>query len=248
MHRCRTPESAGRTTRDWELSARRSSCRGSASATPAAARRAHREGAPGAQPQPSRSRPGRYAGAGEAATRRNDADKTRAASRRAVHELPHLRQRTCPEFVGSTEEREPAALEQPDVGAEQQRFAGVVRHKDQGFAEPGHKGAKLPLQLEARHWIERAKGLIEEEERWIVGEGARHTDALSLTTGELMRVSRAERHRIESDEREQLTNALLGAGGRPARQAGQQGGVRRRRGLRERAEPTAQRTDGPRGT
>ena len=108
-----------------------------------------------------------------------------------------------------------------------------MRHKDQGFAEPGHKGAKLPLQLEARHWIERAKGLIEQEERWIVGEGARHTDALSLTTGELMRVSRTERHRIESDEREQLTNALLGAGARPALQTGHQADVLRHREMRE---------------
>jgi hypothetical protein len=97
-----------------------------------------------------------------------------------------------------------------------------VRDKNGRLPESVCEGAELPLQLEARDWIERAERLVEQEERRVERERPGHTDPLALTAGQLMRVAGSEHIRLEADELEQLAHALCDAGDGPPLESRQQ--------------------------
>ena len=74
---------------------------------------------------------------------------------------------------------------------------------------PPHEVAELPLQLGARNGIERAERLVEEKERRIGREGARHADPLALAARELMGPPLCERRRLQADEPQELVDARV---------------------------------------
>src|SRR3989442_11542743 len=69
------------------------------------------------------------------------------------------------ELVRSAEKREPALQHEPDVGAEQQPFAHIVRHEDHALAEPPLERFELALQLDTRDRIECPERLVQEQQR-----------------------------------------------------------------------------------
>lgn len=115
--------------------------------------------------------------------------------------------RELQEILRSFQGDDASALEQDDAGGEEQGLAQIVGDKDDGFAEtPGERG-KLALQLGAGDGVQRAKGLIHEQDGRVRGEGARHTDALTLATRKLAGIAGGEILAGETDELQQLGDA-----------------------------------------
>src|SRR5213595_2787801 len=85
------------------------------------------------------------------------------------HEGFAFRMIAPPELVGRAEKREPALQHEPDAGAEQQPLTHVVRHKDHALAEPPLERRELALQLHPGNRVERAEGLVQEQERRVGG-------------------------------------------------------------------------------
>ena len=73
-----------------------------------------------------------------------------------------------------------AGFEQDNAGGEEQGFAEIVGNEDNGFAEAAGEGAKFALEFGACDGIERAEGLVHDEDGRIGGESAGDTDALAL--------------------------------------------------------------------
>src|SRR5205807_4083121 len=78
------------------------------------------------------------------------------------------------------------------------------------FSEPLLQRNKLLLKFSASDGIERAEGFIHQQNLRIGGERASDSNALSLSAGELVRITIAEA-RIQSDKLQQLGHARLHA-------------------------------------
>jgi len=118
-----------------------------------------------------------------------------------------------------------AGFEQDDAGSEKQRFAEIVGDEDNGFAEAVGEGAEFTLELGAGDRVERAEGLVHEQNGRIGGEGARDTDALALAAGEFAGPTMREFARIEADKLEHFLDPSGGAGGVPVFQSGDEGDI-----------------------
>ena len=93
--------------------------------------------------------------------------------------------------------------------------------------------AEFPLQLEAGDGVQRAEGLIEEQQGRVDGEGARHADPLALAARQFVRKPRRKCVRVEAHQHEQLAHASLDAILRPLLEPRQQPHVRRNRKMRK---------------
>src|SRR2546425_9723488 len=69
-----------------------------------------------------------------------------------------------PELVRRPEKCKTALQHEPDVGAEQQALADVVRHEDHALPEPPFERCELALQFHPGDRIERAERLVQEQE------------------------------------------------------------------------------------
>src|SRR5258706_1024837 len=110
-----------------------------------------------------------------------------------------------------------------------------MSYEDRGLGKISAHGDELALQLQTRHWIERAEGLIEQEHRWIGRERARHADTLLLAAGELSRITRGELGRRKAHALQQFVYAGRGALWRPAFEARNQAHIFGDREMREQA-------------
>jgi len=87
-----------------------------------------------------------------------------------------------------------------------------VGDEDDGLGEAAREGAEFALKLGAGDRIERAEGLVHQENGRVGGEGASDADALALTAGKLVRPSRGELGGIEPTRvRSSLTRELVRA-------------------------------------
>ncbi len=91
--------------------------------------------------------------------------------------------------------------------AEDDRLVHVVGHKHDGGAEAVLYGEQILLRLGADDRVERAEGLVHQEDVRLGGERASDADALLLAARELVRHPVAERGGIEREEIEQLVDA-----------------------------------------
>src|SRR5258708_40111445 len=85
-----------------------------------------------------------------------------------------------------------SAFEKYDAGGEEQRFAKIVGDEDDGLAEAAREGAEFALKLGAGDGVERAEGLVHQENGRVGGEGASDADAVAPTAGKLVRPPRGE--------------------------------------------------------
>src|SRR5712691_2430725 len=76
---------------------------------------------------------------------------------------------------------EPAVLEDADAVCERERFAHVVCDDDDGLPQALLDLSELGVQLGAREGIERAEGLVHQQDRWIGRDRAGDADPLALS-------------------------------------------------------------------
>jgi len=115
-----------------------------------------------------------------------------------------------------------AGLEKNDARGEQQSFAKVVGDEDDGLAEATNEFAELALEFGAGDRIERAEGLVHQQNEWIGSEGPGHANTLTLASGKLVRAAGGEFVRIETDEDEEFFDSLGNASRLPFFQFGNQ--------------------------
>ena len=120
-----------------------------------------------------------------------------------------------------------AGFEQDDAGGEEKSFAEIVSDEHDGFAEASGEGAEFALKFGASNGIERAKGLVHQENRRIGGEGAGDSDALTLTAGEFARAAMGEFAWVKPDKLEHFINASGDAGRLPLFQSGNESDILR---------------------
>ena len=97
--------------------------------------------------------------------------------------------------------------------------------EDDCFAEAASEGAELTLKLSAGNGIERAKGLVHQQDGRIRSESAGHPDALALAAREFSWAATGEFGRVEADELEHLFDAGSHARRIPIFEAGNEGNV-----------------------
>jgi len=108
-----------------------------------------------------------------------------------------------------------AVFEKDDARGEEQRFAKIVGDEDDGLAETARESAEFALKLCASDGIERAEGLVHQENGRIGGEGAGDADALALAAREFVRAARGEFGVVEADESKEFVDASSSAGSIP---------------------------------
>ena len=97
--------------------------------------------------------------------------------------------------------------------------------EDDGLSEAASEGAELALKLGARNGIERAKGLVHQENWRIRGESAGHPDTLALAAREFSWTAMSEFGRVEADELEHFFDSGGHARCIPIFEAGNEGNV-----------------------
>ena len=118
-----------------------------------------------------------------------------------------------------------ASFEQDDARSEKQRFAEVVGDEDDGLAQAAGEIAEFTLELGAGDRVERAEGLVHQQNGRIGRKGAGNADALTLAAGEFARAAMGEFTGIETDKLEHFLDAGGGAGGVPVFQSGDEGDI-----------------------
>jgi len=76
------------------------------------------------------------------------------------------------EISASAQKHHSPIVKHPDAGAEQQRFPDIMSDKESGLAETIAQVEKLLLQFHASDRVERAKGLVQQQQRRIRSERA----------------------------------------------------------------------------
>src|SRR5919108_5284672 len=102
---------------------------------------------------------------------------------------------------------DPATVEDGQAVAHRQRFVLVVRDVDERDPEILLKALEEELHLLAELQVERAEGLVQEQDLWAVHERPRERDPLALATRELARLAFAQAG--EAHPLEHLLDALL---------------------------------------
>jgi hypothetical protein len=128
-------------------------------------------------------------------------------------------------FLGRSVGDDAAGFEQDNTRGEEQGFAQIVGDKDNGFAEAAGEGAEFALELGASDGIERAEGLIHEQDGRIGGEGTSDADTLTLAAGKFARMTMREFAGIEADKMQHFINAGGDARGIPLFQNGNESDV-----------------------
>ena len=127
----------------------------------------------------------------------------------------------------------PALAHDCDTVSEAKRLVNIVRHQHDRGAEAALDIAQIILGLGADDGIERAKGLVHEQDCRFSGKGACDADALLLPARELMWKFCGIGARIELKNIEQLTDAALDARAVPSEEARHGGDVLGDRAVRK---------------
>ena len=109
-----------------------------------------------------------------------------------------------------------AGFEEDDALGQVEGFVEIVGDQQDGFADAGEQVAQHGLHLGAGEGIERAEGLVHQQDAGIGGEGAGEADALALAAGELPGIAGAELGEVEPGEGEDFGGALFLLAARPA--------------------------------
>src|SRR5262249_47569243 len=96
---------------------------------------------------------------------------------------------------------------QRDRVAEERGLADVVSDEEHRLAELAEEAAELPFEIRAHDRVERAQGLVQEEDWWIEHQRAHEPDALALATAQLRGVA-TEARVIEADHARELGHAF----------------------------------------
>ena len=112
---------------------------------------------------------------------------------------PHFFLVGLEELGASTQKHQSTIVKHPDASAEQQRFPNIMGDEQSRLAEFVAQVEELLLQFHTGHRIERAKGLVQQQQRRIRCKRAGDTHPLALTAGQFTGIARGELHRREPD-------------------------------------------------
>ena len=119
-----------------------------------------------------------------------------------IHIRLHRIIRRLQEFAAAVDPAQPAFFHQSDAAAQQQGFADVVGHEDDGLPQFLLELLEFHLDLGPGDGIERAEGLVHEKDGRLGRQGARQPHPLPLSTGELMRIARGKFLCRQSNQRQ----------------------------------------------
>ena len=71
-----------------------------------------------------------------------------------------------------TQKDQPPVVKNPDAGAKQQGFPDIMGDEQRRLVEPISQVEELLLQFHTGHWIKRAKGFVQQQQRRICCECA----------------------------------------------------------------------------
>jgi len=129
------------------------------------------------------------------------------------------------ELLWSGTGNDAAGFEQDDARSEEQGLAQIVGDEDDSLAQAMGEGAEFALELGAGDRVERAEGLVHQQNGRIGRKGAGNADALTLAAGEFAGAAMGEFTGIETDKLEHFLDAGGGAGGVPVFQSGDEGDI-----------------------
>ena len=92
-----------------------------------------------------------------------------------------------PQLLRSALLRDPSVLEHHDPVGERHRLDGVVRDHDPHAGEPAQDRPDQRTELRAGADVERGGRLVQQQQAWLVDQGARERDPLSLAAREIGR-------------------------------------------------------------
>src|SRR5438270_3075440 len=98
-------------------------------------------------------------------------------------------------------------LHQADAISDHHRLVDVMRHEHDSLAQRALDADELVLQALARDAVDSAEGLVHQEDGRVRAESARETDALTLASGKLMRITLAVLAWREAHQLQQLVDA-----------------------------------------
>ena len=137
------------------------------------------------------------------------------------------------EFVGREDAHQLSRFQKRDARAQQQGFAHVVGHKDDGFLQALLERLKLALDFRPGQRVERPEGLVHQQDRRVTRQGARHSHALPLAAGKLARIARKKLPGWQADKFQHLAHPGVDFLRRPAFQLRHQANVSFHREVRE---------------
>ena len=140
---------------------------------------------------------------------------------KAGQKRPSFRRRGMQKVRRCRKRIQSPVVQEPDAAAEEERLPHIVRDKQGGLVELPTEHEKLPLKLNARDRIERAEGLVKQQERRVCGQRAGHTDPLALPAGQLPGIAPGVLFRGKTDLR--ASERSYGRGQRTARQPSRRG-------------------------
>ena len=82
--------------------------------------------------------------------------------------------------MGRSKSDKASSVQKSDPRGQKKGFTQVMGYKDDGFAEPASQGEEFALKLGASDWVERAKGLIHEQNGGVGSKGASYAYTLAL--------------------------------------------------------------------
>ena len=115
------------------------------------------------------------------------------------------------EFLGRGAGNDAACFEQNDARGEEQSFSQIVRDENDGFSETPSQGAEFALQLGTRDGIERAEGLVHQQNGRIDGESTSDADALALAARKFTGAAIGKFRWVKPNQSQELANAHSGA-------------------------------------
>src|SRR3989337_1665695 len=115
---------------------------------------------------------------------------------KTLDESPRLRMIRSQELGRRSQENHCAVLKQADARCQDESFAYVVGHENQGLAQLFLQRAKFLLDFASCDRVQGPEGLVEQDHRRIRCQGTRHPDPLALSTRKLRRITRGESVRL----------------------------------------------------
>ena len=124
-----------------------------------------------------------------------------------------------------TQKDQPTVVKNPDAGTKQQGFPDIMGDEQSRLVEPISQVEELLLQFHTGHWIKRAKGFVQQQQRWICCECTGDPYPLTLAAGQLAGIARGELRRKKSDLSQEMVHTGIDVAGRPTLQTRNQSDI-----------------------
>ena len=130
------------------------------------------------------------------------------------------------EKLGAFTQKDQAPIvKNPDAGAKQQGFPDIMGDEQSRLVEPISQVEELLLQFHTGHWIKRAKGFVQQQQRRICCECAGDPHPLTLAAGQIAGIACGELRRRKSDLSQEIVHTGIDVDGLPTLQTRNQSDI-----------------------